>query len=87
MLSGLLGFLIIGCIAGWIAGQLTKGSGFGLLGNLLVGCVGALAGGLLFSLLGLKGTGLIGSLITAVVGSIVCLYIAAKVKQKQIGSS
>lgn len=86
MLSGIIGFLIIGCIAGWIAGQLTKGSGFGLLGNLVVGCIGALAGGLLFGLLGLKGTGLIGSLVTAVVGSIVFLFIAAKLKQKQIGS-
>jgi uncharacterized membrane protein YeaQ/YmgE (transglycosylase-associated protein family) len=87
MLSGIIGFLIIGCLAGWIAGYLTKGSGFGLVGNLVVGCVGALAGGFLFGLFGLKGTGLIGSLITAVVGSIVCLYIAAKVKQKRVGSS
>lgn len=79
-MSGLLGFLLIGLLAGWIAGRLTKGSGFGLLGNLLVGCGGALAGGLLFSLLGLKAFGLIGSLVTAVVGAIVCLFIAAKIK-------
>lgn len=81
-MTGLLGFLIIGLIAGWIAGKLIKGSGFGLLGNLLVGCGGALAGGLLFSLIGLKGTGLIGSLVTAVVGAIVCLFIAAKLKNR-----
>lgn len=81
-MSGLLGFLLIGLVAGWIAGQLTKGSGFGLLGNLLVGCCGALAGGLLFSLLGLKAFGLIGSLVTAVVGAIVCLFIAAKLKNR-----
>lgn len=82
MLSGFLGFLIIGLIAGWIAGKVTKGSGFGLLGNLLVGCAGAILGGLLFSLLGLKAYGLIGSLVTAVVGAIVCLFIAAKLKNK-----
>ncbi|QNT68489.1 GlsB/YeaQ/YmgE family stress response membrane protein [Defluviicoccus vanus] len=81
-MTGLLGFLIIGLIAGWIAGKLIKGSGFGLLGNLLVGCGGAIAGGLLFSLIGLKGTGLIGSLVTAVVGAIVCLFIAAKLKNR-----
>jgi uncharacterized membrane protein YeaQ/YmgE (transglycosylase-associated protein family) len=84
MLSSLIGFLIIGLVAGWIAGKLTKGSGFGLVGNLIVGCVGALAGGLLFGLLGLQQTGIIGSLVTAVVGSIVFLWIAAKLKQKQI---
>ena len=44
-LMGLIGFLIIGCIAGWIAGNLMKGRGFGILGNMVVGVIGALVGG------------------------------------------
>ena len=50
---GLISFLIVGLLAGWIAGQLTRGSGFGLLGNLLVGVIGAFVGGVLFWVLGL----------------------------------
>jgi uncharacterized membrane protein YeaQ/YmgE (transglycosylase-associated protein family) len=80
--GGFIGFIIIGLVAGWIAGKITTGAGFGLLGNLLVGCGGAIAGGLLFSLIGLKSAGLIGSLVTAVVGAIVCLFIAAKLKNR-----
>ena len=66
-------FILIGIIAGWLAGKLTKGSGFGLLGNMIVGVMGALVGGLLFSLLQLSARGLIGELVTATVGAIVFL--------------
>ena len=47
-MSGLVGFLLIGLVAGWLAGQLMKGKGFGLLGNILVGIIGAFLGGFLF---------------------------------------
>ena len=53
MAGGLISFLVVGLLAGWIAGRLTQGSGFGLLGNLIVGVIGAFVGGLLFWLLGL----------------------------------
>lgn len=75
-------FLIIGLIAGWLAGQIMKGKGFGLVGNLIVGCVGALLGGYLFQLLGIAGGGLIASLIAAVVGAIILLWIIGLVKKK-----
>lgn len=74
-------FLIIGAVAGWLAGNFMKGSGFGLLGNILVGIVGSFIGGLLFGLLGLQGFGLIGSLVTATVGAVVLLYIISLVKR------
>jgi len=77
----LLWFLIIGALAGWLAGKLTKGRGFGLLGNIVVGCVGAVLGGFLFNLLGLTGFGIIGSLVTALVGALVLLWIVKKVKK------
>lgn len=46
----ILWFIIISIIAGWIAGELTKGTGFGLLGNLVVGVIGAILGGMIFDL-------------------------------------
>lgn len=69
-------FLIVGLIAGWIAGTLVKGSGFGLVGDLVIGVIGALLGGFLFETLGIAGAnGLVGSIIVATVGAIVLLVL------------
>lgn len=76
----LIYFLLIGLIAGWLAGKIMKGHGFGLGGNLIVGVVGAALGGFLFRLLGLLTIGLLGSLISATVGAIVLLFILQKAK-------
>lgn len=76
-------FLIIGALAGFIAGKVMKGGGFGLWVNLAVGIVGAVVGGFIFGLLGIDTDGLIGSLITATVGAIVLLWIVDLVKKKQ----
>ena len=73
-------FLAIGAAAGWIAGHLTKGKGFGLIVNTLVGVVGAVLGGILFKQLGVITTGLLGSLVAAVVGAIVLLFIVRLIK-------
>jgi uncharacterized membrane protein YeaQ/YmgE (transglycosylase-associated protein family) len=78
-----LWFLVIGAIAGWLAGTIMKGGGFGILGNIIVGVIGAILGGFLFGLLGLStGDGLVGSLVTALVGAIVLLFIVGLVKKK-----
>jgi uncharacterized membrane protein YeaQ/YmgE (transglycosylase-associated protein family) len=77
----IIGFLIIGLVAGWLAGNLMKGGGFGLVGNLVVGVIGALVGGFLFGLLGFETTNIIGSLITAVVGAIVLLGVVGVLKK------
>lgn len=75
-------FLIIGAVAGWIAGKLMRGGGFGLVGNLVVGIVGAVIGGHLFSFLGVSaGGGLVGSLVTAVIGALVLLFIVSLIKR------
>ncbi len=74
-------FIIIGIVAGWLAGQIMKGGGFGLIGDLIVGVIGALLGGFLFRLLGLSAGGLIGSLITATVGAIVLIAILRLIKR------
>ena len=58
-----------------------RGGGFGILGNIGVGIVGAVIGGFLFSLLGLSSGGFIGSLVTAIVGAVVLLWVISKVKK------
>ncbi|HTO73684.1 MAG TPA: GlsB/YeaQ/YmgE family stress response membrane protein [Gemmatimonadales bacterium] len=77
----LVWFLIIGLIAGWLAGKLMKGGGFGLLGDLIIGVIGAELGGFVFGLLGLSGSGRIGSLIVATIGAMLLLYIIRLVKK------
>jgi uncharacterized membrane protein YeaQ/YmgE (transglycosylase-associated protein family) len=77
----ILWFLIIGAVAGWLAGLLMKGKGFGLLGNIVIGCIGALIGGFLFGLFGISSGSLLGSLITALVGAIVLIYIVRLIKK------
>jgi uncharacterized membrane protein YeaQ/YmgE (transglycosylase-associated protein family) len=71
---GILIFLLIGAIAGWLAGTLIKGSGVGVRGNMVLGVVGAVVGGLLFDFLGVRSGGLIGSNITATLGAVILLY-------------
>jgi uncharacterized membrane protein YeaQ/YmgE (transglycosylase-associated protein family) len=69
----LLWFILIGIAAGWLAGQITKGGGFGLVGDLIIGVIGAIIGGFVFRLLGISASGLIGALTTATVGAILLL--------------
>ena len=75
-------FILIGLAAGFLAGLAVKGHGFGWLGNLIVGVIGALLGGFLFNLIGLASTNLLGKLISAFVGSIVLLVAIGFVKRK-----
>ena len=68
-------FIIIGILVGWVAGLITKGSGHGLIGNLIVGVIGAIAGGFMFDLLNIQIGGQFGSFIMAVLGAVVVLYL------------
>jgi len=77
----LLWFVVIGIVAGWLAGQITKGSGFGLLGDLIVGVLGSLLGGFLFGLLGFGAYGLIARLLMAVVGAVLLLFLIRLVRR------
>ena len=81
-LKGLIIYLAIGAVAGWLAGNLMKGGGFGLLGNIVVGIVGAVLGGFVFGLLGISATGLIGFIVTATAGAALLLFIVDVVKKK-----
>jgi uncharacterized membrane protein YeaQ/YmgE (transglycosylase-associated protein family) len=78
----LLYFLIVGLIAGWLAGVLVKGGGFGLIGDLVVGVIGAVLGGWLFSTFGASiGGGLIGAIIVATIGAVILLVIVRAIKR------
>ena len=76
-------FLMIGLCAGWLAGQLTKGRGFGLEGNLIVGVIGAVVGGFLLGLLGFTSHSLLSDLITATVGAVVLLAVLRYVGKRR----
>lgn len=75
---GIIGSIIIGILAGWLAGKLMRGGGYGCIVNLLIGLVGGFIGGRLFSVFGLEiDPTWIGELGTAVVGAILLLAIAS----------
>ena len=75
-------FIIIGAIAGWLAGKIMKGGGFGLVMNMVLGIIGGVVGGWLFGLFGLSTDGgLIGSLVTSVAGAVVILFIGRLIKK------
>ena len=67
--------ILIGMIAGWLAGQFMTGKGYGVIGDIIIGVIGALIGGILFEKAGVfAGSSLVGSLIVATTGAIVFLY-------------
>jgi len=77
--NGIMNFLwyiIIGIVAGYLAGTIMRGGGFGLVINLILGVVGGVLGGWVFGLFGITATGIIGSLITSVIGAILVLWLA-----------
>lgn len=82
-LTSLLIFLLIGAVAGWLAGQLMRGRGLGLLGNIVVGIIGAYVGGwLLGSVLGVAiGGGIIAAIINATIGAVVVLAVIGVIKR------
>ncbi len=80
-LASILVFLLIGAIAGWLAGLVVRGGGFGLLGNIVVGIVGAFISGWLLPGLNLGLTGIIGSIIYAAIGAIILLLIILVIKR------
>jgi uncharacterized membrane protein YeaQ/YmgE (transglycosylase-associated protein family) len=74
-------FLAIGLLAGWLAGKIMKGKGFGIVGDLVIGVIGAFIGVWVFGLFGIYAEGIIGLLIAAVVGALLLLYVIRLVKK------
>jgi uncharacterized membrane protein YeaQ/YmgE (transglycosylase-associated protein family) len=75
-------FIIVGLVAGWLAGVIMKGGGFGVIGDIVVGIVGALIGGWLFSTMGVSaGGGLLGAIFVALIGAIILIFILRLIKR------
>jgi uncharacterized membrane protein YeaQ/YmgE (transglycosylase-associated protein family) len=74
-----LSWLIVGGVAGWLAGKITAGRGFGLFGNIGIGILGGILGGLLFGVLGVQASRFPGSLVMATVGALLLLYIVRQI--------
>jgi uncharacterized membrane protein YeaQ/YmgE (transglycosylase-associated protein family) len=75
-------FIIVGLVAGWLAGVIVKGGGFGVIGDIVVGIVGALIGGWLFSSMGVSaGGGLLGAIIVALIGAIILIFVLRLIKR------
>ena len=79
-----LWFLLIGVAAGWLASQIMKGGGSGLVTDLIMGVIGSILGGFLFGLLGHSAEGAIGSLVTATVGAIVLIASLRLINRRRI---
>ena len=81
----IIGWIILGLLAGWIAGKIMRGSGYGFLGDILLGILGAIVGGWITgALLGIDVTGLnIPSLIVAVVGACLLVAISRAIKGRR----
>jgi uncharacterized membrane protein YeaQ/YmgE (transglycosylase-associated protein family) len=77
----LLVFLLVGAVAGWLACVIVKGHGFGLVGNIIVGIVGAFIAGWLLPNLGLGLTGIVGSIVYALIGAVILLVIIGFIKR------
>jgi uncharacterized membrane protein YeaQ/YmgE (transglycosylase-associated protein family) len=81
-LEAILIILIVGAVAGWLAGQIVRGMGFGLIGNIVVGIVGAFIAGWLLPRIGIViGGGIIASIINATIGAVVLLVIVGLIRR------
>jgi uncharacterized membrane protein YeaQ/YmgE (transglycosylase-associated protein family) len=74
--QSVIGWLFVGLIAGWLAGKVSRGRGFGCIADILIGLVGALLGGWIFTKLGILGGGLVYSIAAATVGAVILVVIA-----------
>jgi uncharacterized membrane protein YeaQ/YmgE (transglycosylase-associated protein family) len=79
--ESLLVILFVGLVAGWLAGQIVQGTGFGLIGDLIVGILGAFIGSWLLPQLGIRlGTGLISAIVNATIGAVLLLLVVRLVR-------
>ncbi len=79
--EGILVILFVGLIAGWLAGKIVRGSGFGIIGDILVGIAGALVASYLFPKLGIRlGTGLVSEIIYSAIGAILLLVVVRLIR-------
>lgn len=81
MVSNLIWWIVVGLIAGWLAGKVMKGGGYGVLMDIILGIAGAIFGGWVFGLIGIHAGGIIGSIVVAFVGAVILVWITRMLKK------
>ena len=79
---GFIAWIVVGLIAGWLAGQVMKGGGYGIFADIILGILGGGVGGWVFGLLGLHAGGVIGAIVVAFVGAVIMVWISRLFKKK-----
>lgn len=80
-MSGLIWWILVGLIAGFLAGKVMKGGGFGVVMDIVVGIAGAIVGGFALGLIGIHAGGLIGSIVVAFVGAVILIWLVRQFKK------
>ena len=81
-MGGLVYWIVVGLVAGWLAGKIMKGGGYGVLVDTILGMLGGIVGGWVFGFLRIwPGGGIIGSIFVAFVGAVILVWIARKLKK------
>jgi len=81
MISNLIWWVVVGLIAGWLAGKVMKGGGYGVIMDIILGIAGAILGGWVFGLLGIHAGGIIGSIVVAFIGAVILVWITRLLKK------
>jgi uncharacterized membrane protein YeaQ/YmgE (transglycosylase-associated protein family) len=81
MVHGIIWWIVVGLIAGWAAGKIMKGGGYGVIADIVLGILGAILGGWVVGLLGFGGGGLIWSILVAILGAVILIWLARLIKR------
>jgi len=79
--GGLIYWIVVGLIAGWLAGKVMKGGGYGMVVDIVLGILGGVVGAWVFGLLGLHAGGTLGQIVVAFVGAVILVWIVRKLKK------
>lgn len=82
MARGFIWWIVVGLIAGWAAGRIMKGGGYGMIADTILGIVGGIVGGEIVSLLGFGPGGLIWSILVAILGAVILIWITRLIKKE-----
>jgi uncharacterized membrane protein YeaQ/YmgE (transglycosylase-associated protein family) len=81
MVHGIIWWVVVGLIAGWAAGKIMKGGGYGVVADILLGIVGAFIGGWVVSLVGFGGGGLVSTILVAILGAVILIWLTRVIKR------
>ena len=82
MVHGIIWWIVVGLIAGWAAGKIMKGGGYGVVADILLGIVGGIVGGWIVGFFGGAGGGLITSILVAILGAVVLIWLTRLIKKQ-----